>query len=65
MSTNGYVPKRRRLLVTGGPGILGKMFIPRLLAAGFEVQSVALEPWPDAPCPHLVADLRSLGRRLS
>lgn len=61
MIWNGEMPKRPRLLVTGGPGILGRMFIPRFLERGFDVQSIALEPWPDAPCPHLVCDLRSLG----
>jgi nucleoside-diphosphate-sugar epimerase len=64
MSSNGHAPRRRRLLVTGGPGILGSMFVPRFVAAGFDVQSIALEPWPDAPCPHLVCDLQSLGETI-
>jgi nucleoside-diphosphate-sugar epimerase len=40
------------------------MFIPRFLEAGFEVQSVALEPWPEAPCPHLQCDLTDFGETL-
>lgn len=54
--------RNRRLLVTGGPGILGRQFIPLLLDAGFDVQSVALEPWPESPCPHYVCDLQDFGQ---
>lgn len=52
---------KRRLLVTGGPGTIGRRLILRLLEAGYEVESTALEAWPDAPCPHIISDLRRLG----
>lgn len=40
------------------------MFVPRFVEAGFDVQSIALDPWPDAPCDHLVCDLESLGETM-
>ena len=61
MSSDGPQSRRRRLLVTGGSGILGKQFIPRFLEQGYDVQSLGLDTWPEAPCPHLVCDLSSLG----
>lgn len=64
MSSNGVRPRRPRLLVTGGSGILGKQFIPRFLDAGYEVQSIGLDLWPDAPCPHLVCDLNDLAETI-
>jgi nucleoside-diphosphate-sugar epimerase len=57
-------PAKRRLLVTGGSGGLGRAFIPRFIEAGYEVQSVGLEPWAEAPCPHLVCDLCSVGEAI-
>lgn len=53
--------ERHKVLVTGGTGILGRQFVPRLLEAGFDVHSIALDTWPDAPCPHYVCDLLSFG----
>src|SRR4051794_25619403 len=64
MSSNGGRPRRPRLLVTGGSGILGRQFIPRLIELGYEVQSLGLDSWPEAPCPHLVCDLNDLGQTI-
>jgi nucleoside-diphosphate-sugar epimerase len=52
---------KRRLLVTGGSGIIGKLFVPSLLDLGYEVTSVGIEPWRDAPCSHVIADLTDFG----
>ena len=61
---DGRTGKPQKVLVTGGSGILGRQFVPRLLEAGLEVQSIALDPWPDAPCPHYVCDLESFGETM-
>jgi len=52
----------KRLLVTGAPGIIGTNLVRRLLDAGYDVRTVSLVAWPEAPCPHLIADLRDFGQ---
>jgi nucleoside-diphosphate-sugar epimerase len=51
----------KKLLITGGQGIIGHRMVPRFLDAGYEVTSVGLERWVDAPCPHIICDLREFG----
>lgn len=53
--------KTKRVVVTGGNGLVGAGLIPRLLDAGYEVKSIGKEPWPESPCLHVVADLNEYG----
>lgn len=53
--------RNKRLLITGGQGIIGHKMVPRFLEAGYEVTSLGLERWAEAPCPHVVCDLRDFG----
>jgi nucleoside-diphosphate-sugar epimerase len=54
----------RRILVTGGPGTIGRRLILRLLADGYEIESVDRRPWPDAPVPHRIVELQELGETI-
>jgi len=51
----------KKIVVTGGPGTIGRRLILRLLEAGYNIHSVDILPWPGAPCPHIMADMRNLG----
>ncbi len=52
---------KKKLLITGGQGIIGHKMVPRFIEAGYDVSSVGLERWAEAPCPHIVCDLRDFG----
>jgi nucleoside-diphosphate-sugar epimerase len=49
-----------RVVVTGGAGRAGRHVVAAMIDAGYEVISVDVVTWPEAPCPHISADLRSL-----
>ncbi|HSG88192.1 MAG TPA: NAD(P)-dependent oxidoreductase [Pseudomonadales bacterium] len=53
---------RLRVLVTGGTGKAGRETVRALVEAGHRVLSVDRQPWPDAPCPSLCADLTDYGQ---
>ncbi|HKV46290.1 MAG TPA: NAD(P)-dependent oxidoreductase [bacterium] len=50
-----------KVIVTGGAGRTGRIVVAHLLESGFDVTSVDIVPWPNAPCPHAVADLQDYG----
>src|SRR5690606_14107589 len=54
--------KKKKVVVTGGSGMLGKWVVKHFVEQGYEVLSVDTRQPEEAVCPTLIADLGDLGQ---
>lgn len=57
--------KKKKVVVTGGSGMLGKWVVKHFVEQGYEVLSVDTRQPEEAVCPTLIADLDDLGQTYS